>query len=143
MRHAPRPLVEDHYHIQELIAAQERRTDDRTRYQERAKQLAERMDDIKAAKAKDTKAFWCKTCRQDFMAESIKEVEADWTNPAQYVAFYRTKCFKGHWCMRLITDTHKDGYFTRSRAVALGRGTYYADTLQPHETGFNLLYKKI
>ena len=140
--HTPRPEIENHFHIRELIEGQERRTEDRVYHQNRLKGLEERNKDIKDAKGKETKAFWCDTCKLDFLAEAIKEVEVDWSNPTQNVAFYRTKCFKGHWCSRLITDTHKDSYWMKSRRVAADRGTYSLDTLQPHESNYELLYSK-
>ena len=141
--HSPHPVVEDHYHIQELINAQERRSNDRAYHRDRAKRYAERMDDIKRAKPIELKPFWCTHCALDFAAEGIKEVERDWSNPTQYIAFYRSKHWCGAWCMRLITDVHKDGYFYRSKRVAIDKGKHYADTLQPFETGFNIMYKKI
>jgi len=141
--HAPRAAVENHYHVQELIDAQERRAADRTYHQDRIRQRDERIKDIQDAKIKDIKGFWCPICSTDFVSESIKEVEMDWTNSAQSIAFYRSKCPKGHWCIRHITDIIKDGYWTRSRFVVLDRGRHYTDALQPHETGFNTLYKKI
>jgi len=136
----PRPLVEEHYHIRMLFESQEKRAADRTSHRDREKAREERESDIKAAKGKELKAFWCDTCKTDFLAEALKEVEVDWSNPAQNIAFYRTKCFKGHWCQRLITDTHKDNYFFRSKKVCQDRGKYSADIVQPWETNYQLLY---
>lgn len=142
-KHTPHPVVEDHYHIQELINAQEKRANDRTYHRDRAKAQAERMDEIKAAQAKVLKPFWCSTCAKDFAAEAIKEVERDWSNPTQYIAFYRTVHWCGTRCLRLITDVHRDAYWYKSKMVAIDKGKHYTDTLQPHETGFNIMYKKI
>lgn len=136
----PRPEVEQHPHIRFLIESQNRRALDRTMYQNRDKARAERISDIKAVKDKEVKEFYCTTCRVDFFAWAIKEVEVDWSNPTSYIAFYRTKCAKGHWCMRHITDTFKDSYFFRSRKIVRERGVYFADTVQSWETGFQLLY---
>lgn len=141
--YGPKPLIEEHYHIQDLINGQQKRVDDREFHRIRIKNLAERTEDIKKANAREVKGFWCQECKADFFGETIKQVETDWTCPTQYIAFYRAKCPKGHWCARHITDQHKDGYHVRSRRIALDRGIHYADTLQPHQTGFNLLYKKI
>lgn len=141
--HSPKPLIEDHYHIQDLIKAQEKRADDRQYYRNKSKARDERMADISAADPKQLKPFWCHDCQHDFLAESIKEVEMDWSCPGQYIAFYRTKCFKGHWCMRLITDVYMDGYWTRSKRCRADQGAHFADTLQPYQTGYNMLYKKI
>ncbi len=139
----PRPEIESHYHIRMLIEGQEKKADDRTYHLNKEKTKAERQDLINDAKPFVLTEFYCQKCREDFKAQSIKEVEIDWSNPNQFIAFYRTKCFEGHWCIRLITDKHRDGYWVRSKAVHRDRGVHYKDTIQPHETGFNLLYKKI
>lgn len=136
----PRPLVEDHYHIQSLIESQDRRASDRNSYREREKGREDREDLIKDAKPKDLKEFWCETCKEDFVAEAVREIEPDWSHSTQRISFYRTKCFKGHWCIRLITDRHKDTYFFRSRRVAADRGEHSTDVLQPWETNYQLLY---
>jgi hypothetical protein len=136
----PRPLIEDHYHIRELIERQEVRTQDRIYHQNREKALAERQALIKDNKLKDIKEFWCDRCRKDFVGEAILNVEIDWSNPAQNIAFYRTKCFCGAWALRPITDRLRDSYPFRSRRAAKERGVHFADTVQPWETGFQLLY---
>lgn len=139
----PRPEIENHYHIRELFEFHERKTEDRSYHRDKEKEKQERDDTINSVQTFVATEFWCDTCKEDFKAQAIKEIETDWSNPNQRIAFYRTKCFKGHWCMRLITDKHKDAYWFKSRAVHRDRGEHYADTLQPHETGFNMLYKKI
>ena len=136
----PRPAVEDHPHIRMLIEGQNRRALDRTYHQNREKELASRMKDIKDSPALILHDFYCHECRKDFKSVAVKQVEIDWNNKAQYVAFYRTKCWKGHWCIRHITDKLKDGYWTRSPLVSRDRGKHHADMLQPGETGFQLLY---
>ena len=138
----PRPEIENHYHVRSLIEFQEKKSQDRIYHQNKAKAKEERNDEIKSAQDFVLTDFWCDTCKEDLKAQAVKEIEQDW-NTGENNAFYRTKCFKGHWCIRLITDKHKDGFWTKSKAVALDRGKHYADTLQPHETGFNMLYKKI
>lgn len=138
----PHPLVEDHYHIQELINAQEKRSADRTYHQDRVKELEERDKLIADSKWVTQTDFYCSECKKDFKSQAIKQTELDWTNSGQRIAFYKTKCFRGHWCMRLITDKHKDGFYQKSKFVALDRGNHYADSIQPFETGFNLLYGK-
>lgn len=143
LRNQPKPLVEEHYHIQELINAQQTRAEDRGYHQDRKKALEERTRDIQAAPNQDLKVFWCKKCDEDFYAESVKEVETDWSCPTQSIAFYRSKHWCGMWAQRLITDKHRDVYFYRSRRAAADKGKHYADTIQPYQTGFNMLYKKI
>ncbi len=131
----PRPVIEDHYHIRELIEAQQKRADDRTYHQDRIKLSEEREKDIKNAPFKETKPFYCETCKEDFMSEAIKQVDS-WSP----IAFYKTKCFKGHWCIRHITDRVKDRYFFKSKRVAIDRGKAFADMLQPFQTNYNLMY---
>lgn len=138
----PHPLIEDHYHIRELINAQEKRAADRDYHRFRHKVENDRITEINSTDIKVTTEFWCETCKQDFKGEALRQVEVDWTNPRQTIAFYRTKCFKGHWCMRHITDKLIDPYFEQSRAVARQRGEHFADTLQPFQNGFNMVYGK-
>lgn len=136
----PRPAVEYHPHIRELIERQEVRTADRIYHQNKEKLAAERNAEIKDTKPREIKEFYCGECREDFFSWTIKQVEVDWTNKTQYIAFYRAKCARGHWCQRLITDRFRDNFYYRSRKVHRDRGVHYADTVQPHETGFQLLY---
>lgn len=140
--HIPHPLIEDHFHIRDLIAGQEKRSSDREYHRNRVKELEDRDSLITDSKPFALTDFWCNECKKDFKAQAVREIETDWSNPTQRIAFYKTKCFKGHWCQRLITDRHKDGFWQRSRFVALDRGNHYNDTVQPFETGFNLLYGK-
>jgi hypothetical protein len=139
----PRPLVENHYHIRELIERQEQRSADRTYHRDKEKQSYERDDEIRDAKFMVATDFWCHHCRQDFKSVVVKQVEVDWSNTKQRIAFYKAKCDAGHWCIRLITDKNRDGFWVRSKAVARDMGEHFADTLQPHQTGFNMLYKKL
>lgn len=138
--YGPKPLIEEHYHISELIDAQEKRADEREYYRDREKRYADRMDEIKAAPVKDMKEFWCKMCNTEFFSETIKEVERDWNNLTQYIAFYRGKCPEGHWAIRHITDRFKDSFFFRSRRIAKDRGKHFKETVQPNETNYQLLY---
>lgn len=138
--YAPRPEVESHTTIRELIDAQEKRAEDRQDYRNRKQSQEERMRDIKAAKGKDIKAFHCETCNKEFVSETIKQVETDWSNTTQYIAYYRSKCLCGRWAQRNITDVHQDRYFAKSRVVAMNREKHAADVIQPFETNYELLY---
>lgn len=142
MNHGPKPLIEEHYHIQELIDRQSKRTDDKEYHRNKAKELEERYDLIKDSKLVTVTDFWCDDCKKDFKSMSIRQVEIDWTNSGQNIAFYNTKCDCGNWCQRLITDKHKDAFWSKSKFLALDRGNHFADTVQPYETNFNLLYGK-
>jgi len=137
----PHPLVEDHYHIRELIEGQEKRAADRKYHQDKEKLLRERDELIADSKPFVLTDFYCDKCKKDFKGQAIKQVELDWY-ANQRIAYYKSKCFRGHWVIRLITDKYKDGFYQRSKLVFLDRGNHFNDTVQPHETGFNLLYGK-
>ena len=137
----PHPQIEDHYYIQELINRQEKRVKERNLNRERIKNLEERNDEINKASNIIMHNFWCDKCKKDFKATAIKQVEEDW-NANQYIAFYKTKCFNSHWCMRLITDKIKDTFLFKSKLLALDRGNHFNDIVQSHETNYNLLYGK-
>lgn len=138
----PKPLIEEHYHIQALIEGQQKRVDDREDYRNRQKEGKDRLDSIKDAQLVAVTDFYCSKCREDFKSMSIKEVEIDWTCPSQNIAFYRSKCDEGHWCIRYITDKISDPFWMSSQAIARDRGKHFKDIVQPFETGYNLLYGK-
>lgn len=141
-KYEPKPLIEEHYHIQMLIDGQQKRSDDREYHRNKLKEKEERIKTIEESKLVSITDFWCDKCEQDFKSMTVRQFEIDWSNPSQYIAFYKTKCDKGHWCIRLITDKQKDGYWIRSKAVAHDRGIAHNDIIQPHETGFVALYGK-
>ena len=140
--YSPRPNIEQHYHIRELIERQDKRSNDRIYHQERQATKDEREKLIADNKVKELVDFHCSDCKTDFKGEAIKQVEVDWSNETQNIAFYKTKCFCGKWCIRHITDRFRDAYWFKSRNVALDRGRHHNDILQPFETGYNLLYGK-
>lgn len=139
----PRPEIEYHWHIKDLIDGQQKRVDDRNRFREREKEREERDTVLKDSPVIALIDFYCDTCGVDFKRLAHRHIEVDWSNTTQNIAFYRSKCprcSKGHWCMRFITDKLKDGYWVRSRNVALDRGRNFKDMVQPWETNFQLLY---
>lgn len=139
-KYDPKPLIEEHYHIQELIDRQEVRTEDRVRYQNIEKDNAERDKLINDTRVLDLLDFWCAECGEDIKAVGVLHVEEDWTNKAQRIALYKTKCFKGHWLARHVTDKGACPYWFRSRTVHRDRGKHSDDMVQPWQDGFNLLY---
>lgn len=139
----PRPRTESHHHIRELFEQQDKRVFDRQYHRDRIKENEEREEEIEKAQAVVLTDFWCDACKKDFTSHAIKQVEEDWSNLNQRKAFYKTKCFKGHWVIRLITDKWKDKFWQKSKLLALDRGKGFLDALQPFETGYNMLYKKI
>lgn len=138
----PRPDIESHYHIRELIERQQKRADDRTSDRDRKKAYEERAHTIQDSPFFTLTDFWCVRCGKDFKAQAVKQIELDWSNLGQSIAFYKTKHWCGAWCIRLVTDKFKDGYWIRSRAVNKDRGSHFADMLQPGETGFSMLYRR-
>lgn len=141
-KYSPRPEIERHYHIDELITNQERRVADRNLHREKGKEREERESLIKDGKSLVLTDFWCESCQKDFRAEAVKQIEEDWSNVSQRISFYRTKCWCGRWCLRLVTDKWRDAFWFKSKAVRVDRARNNNDMIQPHETGFNLLYGK-
>lgn len=138
----PRASVEQHYHIRELIERQDKRATERQQVIDRKEAYDERNRDIAGHKAKELVDFHCSDCLTDFKGEAIKQVEIDWSNDQQNIAFYKSKCFCGKWVMRFITDRFRDPYWFKSNNVAKDRGRHHNDILQPFETGYNILYGK-
>lgn len=138
----PHTHTETHHHIQELINLQEKRSNDRTYHRERIKALEEREELIKDSQPVILTDWYCDKCNKDFKQIGIRYIEEDWSNPAQRVAVYKTKCFSDHWCVRWITDRFKDPYWFRSKWVANDRIKHSNDTLQSFQEGYNLLYGK-
>lgn len=138
--HTPRPLVEDHHHIRELIEGQERIAADRQWHRDNESANQDRAKELASLERRQVMPFWCRLCARELHAETILEVERGWENPDVPVAFYRTKCEAGHWCIRHGLDKGRDPYFERSRSVARDRGEHAADVLQPWESGYDMLY---
>src|SRR3989338_865221 len=89
----PRPELENHPHIRMLIETQEKKTKDRNLHRDKDKELAERQEEIDRYKPVDIIEFWCEECKEDFAHLAYKQVETDWSNTAQEIAFYR-ECTK-------------------------------------------------
>ena len=136
----PRPEVEQHPHIRMLIENQKKRADDRNYHRDKEKEGAEREEEIERYKQKDIIEFYCTHCQEDFADIVDKQVEIDWSNPSQRIAFYKGKHDCGNWAIRHITDRLADPYWFESQQVATDRGKHYAELLQPFETGYQLLY---
>lgn len=139
----PRPEIENHYHIKDLIEAQNKKAIDRSDYRERERVRQEREDLIKDSEVVVMKEFYCEQCAVDFVNLAVKQIEVDWTNSAQRIAFYKSKhraC--GRWAMRYITDRNRDPYWFKSKKVRRDQGVHYNDALQPFQTGYQLVYGK-
>ncbi len=134
---SPHPLIEDHYHIQELIQAQQKRANDRTKYQNQKKQEDSFRNTTAGFKDIEVLDFWCDTCGRDFVARAAKQVDS-W----QELAYYKTKHRCGTWAIRHITDRVWDAYFFRSKKVAYDRMVNAINMLQSFETGYNTIYGK-
>ena len=137
----PRPELENHPHIRMLIETQEKKTKDRNLHRDKDKELAERQEEIDRYKPVDIIEFLCEECKEDFAHLAYKQVETDWSNTAQKIAFYKgvhEDC--GTWAIRYITDRNADPYWMQSAQVARDRGKHFADILQPFESGFELMF---
>ena len=136
----PRPDIEQHPHIRKLIERQEKKSDDRTRHRNSNKEIAERQEEIDKAKPHDVIEFFCTHCQEDFAHLAHKQVETDWSNTNQKIAFYKGKHDCGYWAIRHITDKFMDAYWFESLQVARDRGEHHDSLLQPFESGYQLLF---
>lgn len=135
--HIPHPEVENHYHIRDLINAQEKRAKERTQWQNQKKQEDSFLKGIKDFKDIELLDFYCPRCNHDFIARAKKQIDS-WGE----VAYYKTKHRCGTWSIRHITDRFRDNYFFRSKKVAYDRFVNRNELKQSFETGFNMLYGK-
>ncbi len=133
----PHPLIEDHYHIRELIYRQEKRTADRAYHQEIEKRRDQEIKDIAGFKDIETLDFWCDKCKVDFIGRARKQMDS-WAP----IAYYKIKHMCGTWTLRRITDRFNDEYWFKSKKVAMDRGRMAIDALQPFESGYNMIYGK-
>lgn len=134
---SPKPLIEEHYHIRELIEGQEKHSSNRTYYQEIEKRRDSNLKDIAEFKDVELLDFWCNTCKIDFGGRAKKQIDS-WDN----IAYYKIKHTCGTWTLRRITDRLNDLYWFKSRKVAFDRGKSFVDVLQPFESGYNMVYGK-
>ncbi len=143
LKNEPRPEIEHHYHIEQLIEKQQKRADDRTRQRNIEKMREENASEVADGPAVEPKSFWCRHCRVDFVGVAFKHVEVDWNDADMKIAYYTSKHHAcGRPVIRLVTDRFRDRYWFDSKAVAMDRGKHYKDLLQPFENGYNLLYGK-
>lgn len=133
----PRPEVERHYHIRELIERQEKRSEERARINEIEKRRDQNLKDIAGFKDIELLDFWCDRCKVDFIGRAKKQIDS-W----EPIAYYKIKHMCGQWSLRRITDRLRDLYFFKSKKVALDRGKATVDVLQPFESGYNMVYGK-
>lgn len=133
----PHPVVEDHYHIRDLITAQERRTAARVKWQQFKKNEDAFLKFVQDFKDIELLDFFCAQCGHDFLARAHKQIDS-WGE----AAYYKMKHKCGEWAIRLITDRERDPYFYRSKMVAIDRGQSAQALLQPFETGYNMVYGK-
>lgn len=134
---SPHPLIEDHYHIRELIEAQQKRAADRTNWQEQKKNIDAFQKYVDGFKNVELLDFYCERCEVDFVGRARKQVDS-WDQ----LAYYKIKHRCGTWCMRLITHRFRDKYFFRSKKVAYDRSVNSKEMLQPFQTGYNMMYGK-
>lgn len=133
----PKPVVEEHYYIQDLINKQERRTAEKRRYRDQKAQENDRRDSIDGFPDIATLDFYCEHCKVDFVARAKKQIDS-W----DLIAYYKMKHRCGTWSVRHITDRDRDPYFFRSKKIAWQRADKVVDILQPFETGYNMAYGK-
>ena len=89
----PKPLIEEHYHIQELIERQEKRSAERTYFQEKQKLGAERIKEIQEAKMMVAAEFLCLKCGDEFRGVAVRQVELPFNDVE--IEFLKALAFKG------------------------------------------------
>ena len=137
MKYRPLAPVEHHYHIQELIEGQEKRSAERTRFQQIEKERYEHENNLATYKDIETLDFYCENCDMEFVARAKKQIDS-W----EAIAYYKIKHRCGKWCIRHITHRFRDKYFFKSRQLARERADRTLDTIQPFENNYNLVYGK-
>jgi hypothetical protein len=134
--------MSEHYQVKDLIS----RLDERAQFREiqkmRDKERNERNETIKASD-QFIQNYWCEDDKIEYGAYSVKVIESDWTNSSQKISYFASKCPKCKRTLkRLITDKWRDSYYKLSFKVKRDRIDNYRDLLQPHQSGFNMLYNK-
>lgn len=129
----------DHERLKAIIDNQQ---EERQRYKHAQGLSEDNENRIKEGLQMRVTDFYCKNCKcdyQDYRTTGV--VETDWNIPGADVAYWNSKHRKcGRWNRRYITGKNNDPYWTRSPKMRRDRGNFYRDMIQPHESGFNLLY---
>lgn len=119
----------------------ENRWEERAKEKEREFDLYENLEEVKNGLESRLTDFYCTHCEEDYEDyRTTGVVETDWSKPGKFIAYWNSKHSCGRWNRRLATNKHEDPYWFRSKKMALDKGNYYKDMIQPHESGFDMLY---
>jgi len=132
--------TDEHEHIKSLKARATRRAKDREAYRKSKNIELDREKTISEAPQEVVKDFWCDDCKLDVSLVAYKCIENDWTNKGQRIAYHGSQCPCGAILKRRISDSWSDPYFTQSFFLKKERIKHQKDILQPHETGYQMLY---
>ncbi len=121
----------------------QKRFDERDREKEKENILYSNQKEIQEGLEIKVTDFYCKKCKCDYEDYRTTAItETDWTQPGKYIAYWQSKHRKcGQINRRWITDKQYDPYWFKSPKMKRDVGNYYRDMLQPHETGFEMLYQ--
>lgn len=90
-----------------------------------------------------TNIFFCSKCVCDFRPRRAwKGEDEDWNTGGKF-RYWKARHVCGTWSKRFISDKLKDPFWKLSPSVKRERAMFKRDILQPHETGFNMLYQRI
>lgn len=132
-------LAREHDDVTRLAAVMNRNADERAA----EKRKRERERELDVDESIPAVIFYCGPCGKDFTPRRIfKEEDQDWNRGGKFRYWKARHRDCGTWCKRLISDKAKDPFWRLSPSVKRQRALFKRDVLQPHETGFNMLYGK-
>ena len=132
--------VDEDPHIKALKDRTSRRSEEREKYRDAKKLEGEREGIIADTPQEIIKDYWCRKCEKDLVIVSQKCIESDWTNSGQRIAYYAGQCPCGAILKRRISDSFSDPYHLESEKIKKQRIEHYKDIIQPHESGYQMLY---
>lgn len=123
--------------VQKLAAIVKSQQEERERYRKAEDIKTERQRTIDQAPTPWTTEFWCQVCSKDYIRLAHKIVISSYEEP---IAFYESKCPKGHYCRRRITDKMTDPYYFQSEQLRRARVELERDLIQPGDPRFKRIY---
>ena len=128
--------------IEKLEQRLEKRFQQRDREKEIEYAKYENQKDVQEALQTPITDFYCKKCNCDYEDLNASPIiETDWTQKGKYLVYVNSKHKKcSTWNRRYATNKNLDPYWVKSPKMKRDQGNYYRDMIQPHESGFDMLY---